>query len=188
MGISVPGFPNMFCGSGPYWTTANGSLIDPMNTASKYVVQVIQKLQFEHNIVGVEPNQEALDDWVEHAQTWVKGMVWSGNCPAWYKVSEGKNAGRTNAVWPGITLHMVKAMSKVRWEDYKIERRLSGKSNTNRFQFLGHGLVKESVDPELDDTPHFSLANIDPRWTKATRLTWVPGMQAVERPQVHGDH
>ena len=43
-------------------------------------------------------------------------------------------------MWPGITLYMVKAMSKVRWEDYDIERGLSEKSHTNRLQFLGHVL------------------------------------------------
>ena len=91
-------------------------------------------------------------------------------------------------MWPGITLYMVKAMSKVRWEDYDIERGLSEKSHTNRLQFLGHGLVEESLDIELEDSPHFSLANIDPRWKKATRMTWVPGMQAVEQPQADGDH
>ena len=188
MGISLPGFPNYFVGSGPYWTTANGSLIDPMNTASQYVVQVVQKLQIEHNILAVYPTEQAKDEWVEHAQTWVKGMVWSGDCPSWYKISSGPYAGRTNAVWPGITLHYVKVMTKVRWEDYHIERKVSGKTSTNRFQYLGHGLVGESENPELDDTPHVSLSAIDPRWAKAAGINWVPGMRPLEERKVNGFH
>lgn len=188
MGVALPEFPNYYTGTGPYWTTANGSLIDPMNTVSRYVVQVIQKLQVEHNILCVYPTKQALDEWVQHAQTWVKGMVWSGDCPAWYKIQSGPFAGRTNAVWPGITLHYVRAMKQIRWEDYHIERKASGQTTANRFQYFGHGLCKESEDLTLDDTPHFSLSAIDPRWTKAAGLTWIPGMQLVEEVQVNGVH
>ena len=180
MGLGFPGFPNFYCGNGPYWTAANGSLIDPMNTASMYVVQVIQKLQVEYNIISVEPTHQAMEEWVEHAQTWVKGMVWSGNCPAWYKIQSGPHAGRTNAVWPGITLHFVRAMNTVRWEDYDIRRRLSGQNHSNRFQYLGYGLMKETLDKSLDDTPHLGLKWIDPRWAKAAGLKWVKGMPIVE--------
>lgn len=162
MGISLPGFPNYFVGSGPYWTTANGSLIDPMNTASQYVVQVVQKLQIEHNILAVYPTEQAKDEWVEHAQTWVKGMVWSGDCPSWYKISSGPYAGRTNAVWPGITLHYVKVMTKVRWEDYHIERKVSGKTSTNRFQYLGHGLVGNPKIQSWTTLPMFHFQPLTP--------------------------
>ncbi|KEF54579.1 uncharacterized protein A1O9_09021 [Exophiala aquamarina CBS 119918] len=188
MGIAVPGFPNMFCGSGPYWTTANGSLEDPMNTSSRYIVQVAKKLQMEHNIVGIDPTDEALADWVEHAQAWVKGMVWSGDCKSWYKIYKGPYAGRTNALWPGITLHMVKALKTPRWEDYRIDRKLSSPSHANRFQYLGHGMVQEVIDSRLDDTPHFSLSEIDPRWAKATGMTWVPGMRPFSEEQANSVH
>ena len=91
MSVALAQFPNYFHGStGAYWPSANGSLIGPMDAVANYVVQVIQKLQMEHNIISVVPKQEAMDDFVEHAQTWLKGCAWSGDCPAWYKTQSGQ--------------------------------------------------------------------------------------------------
>ncbi|EAU31007.1 predicted protein [Aspergillus terreus NIH2624] len=171
MGIAVPEFPNYFYGTGPYWTTANGSLISSLNAASQYICQVVNKLQTEYNIVSVCPSRKATDDFVEHAQTWMKGAVWSGNCPSWYKIQKGRYAGRCDAVWPGITLHFVRALAAPRWEDYDIQydSREDG-SPGNRFAYLGRGFVPESVDPSADDSPHLNVRHIDERWTKAASL------------------
>ncbi|KAG5753025.1 hypothetical protein H9Q69_009918 [Fusarium xylarioides] len=180
MSVALAQFPNYFHGStGAYWPSANGSLIGPMDAVANYVVQVIQKLQMEHNIISVVPKQEAMDDFVEHAQTWLKGCAWSGDCPAWYKTQSGPLKGRVNLIWPGITLQFVRALSKVRWEDYDIKYAASGKKSTNRFLYLGDGLVKETFDPEMDDSPHIHLGAIDPRWTKAAGLSFVEGMKPL---------
>ncbi|KAH7006843.1 hypothetical protein EDB80DRAFT_842036 [Ilyonectria destructans] len=181
MAAALPNFPNYFYGStGAYWPSANGSLIGPMNAIAKYVVQVIQKMQVEHNIISLEPKQEAMEDFVEHAQTWLKGAAWSWNCPAWYKVQSGPLKGRVSLVWPGITLQFVKVLEKVRWEDYNIKYAATGKTSANRFLYLGNGLVKETLNPEMDDTPHVDLDAIDPRWVKAAGLTWTKGMRLLD--------
>ncbi|KAF5585023.1 sterigmatocystin biosynthesis monooxygenase stcW [Fusarium subglutinans] len=158
MSVALAQFPNYFHGStGAYWPSANGSLIGPMDAVANYVVQVVQKLQMEHNIISVVPKQEAMDDFVEHAQTWLKGC---------------------------ITLQFVRALSKVRWEDYDIKYAASGKKSTNRFLYLGDGLVKETFDPEMDDSPHIHLGAIDPRWAKAAGLTFISGMRSFKDSEV----
>ncbi|RKK76770.1 putative sterigmatocystin biosynthesis monooxygenase stcW [Fusarium oxysporum] len=180
MSVALAQFPNYFHGStGAYWPSANGSLIGPMDAVANYVVQVIQKLQMEHNIISVVPKQEAMDDFVEHAQTWLKGCAWSWDCPAWYKAHSGPLKGRVNVIWPGITLQFVRALSKVRWEDYDITYAASGKKSANRFLYLGDGLVKETFDPDMDDSPHIHLGAIDPRWAKAAGLSFVEGMKLL---------
>lgn len=180
MSVALARFPNYFHGStGAYWPSANGSLIGPMDAVANYVVQVIQKLQMEHNIISVVPKQEAMDDFVEHAQTWLKGCAWSWDCPAWYKAQSGPLKGRVNVIWPGITLQFVRALSKVRWEDYDIKYAASGKKSVNRFLYLGDGLVKETFNTEMDDTPHIHLGAIDPRWAKAAGLSFVEGMKPL---------
>lgn len=181
MAAALPNFPNYFYGStGAYWPSANGSLIGPMNTIAKYVVQVIQKMQVEHNIISLEPKQEAMEDFVEHAQTWLKGAAWSWNCPAWYKVQSGPLKGRVSLVWPGITPQFVKVLEKVRWEDYNIKYAATGKTRANRYLYLGNGLVEETLNPQMDDTPHVDLDAIDPRWVKAAGLTWTKGMRLLD--------
>ncbi|EGU82080.1 hypothetical protein FOXB_07403 [Fusarium oxysporum f. sp. conglutinans Fo5176] len=187
MSVSLAKFPNFFYGStGAYWPSDNGSLIDPMDAVGNYVVQVIQKLQMEHNIVSVVPKQEAMEDFVEHAQTWMKGAAWSWDCPAWYKARSGPLKGRVNVIWPGIILQFVRALENVRWEDYDIKYAPSGKIGTNRFLYMGDGLVKESFDEKLDDTPHIHLGAIDPRWAKAAGLTFVEGMRPLAGPLTNG--
>ncbi|GME65311.1 predicted protein [Neofusicoccum parvum] len=171
LGIGVPGFPNYFFGTGPYWTTANGSLISALNAASRYVVQAVTKLQTEISIRSITPSRAATDDFIEHAQQWLRGAVWAGNCPSWYKIQTGKHAGRVDAVWPGITLHFVKALDQPRWEDYEIEHvgRADG-SMGNRFSYLGNGFVPEMFDESMDDSPHIGLHNVDPVWARAVGL------------------
>jgi hydroxyversicolorone monooxygenase len=171
MGIAVPEFPNYFYGTGPYWTTANGSLISCLNAASQYVCKVVNKLQTENNIVSVCPSLMATEDFVEHAQTWIKSSVWSGNCPSWYKIQSGRHTGRVDAVWPGITLHFARALATPRWEDYDIEYdcREDG-SPGNRFAYLGNGFVPETFNASADDSPHLNFHSIDKRWINAARL------------------
>lgn len=171
MGIAVPGFPNYFYGTGPYWTTANGSLISALNAASKYIAQVVTKLQTEINVVSLCPSWKATEEFVEHAQTWMKGAVWAGDCPSWYKIKKGKHAGRVDAIWPGITLHFITAIATPRWEDYELEylRRKDG-SPGNRFAYLGAGFVPACVDPSKDDSPHTAIRHIDKRWIEAVGL------------------
>ncbi|KAF4337270.1 sterigmatocystin biosynthesis monooxygenase stcW [Fusarium beomiforme] len=188
LSVSLAKFPNFFYGAtGAYWPSANGSLIGPMDATANYVVQVIQKLQMEHNIISVAPKQEAMDDFAQHAQTWMKGAAWSWDCPAWYKARSGPLKGRVNVVWPGITLQFMRVLEKVRWEDYDIKYAATGKTSANRFLYLGDGLVKETFDTEMDDSPHVNLGAIDPRWAKAAGLTFVEGMRPLVEPLTNGN-
>lgn len=123
------------------------------------------------NIISICQSRKTTDDFVQHAQTWMKGAVWSGDCPSWYKIKKGKYAGRVDAVWPGITLHFGRVLETPRWEDYDIE--YSGRedgSTGNRFAYLGTGFVPETFDPSKDDSPHIGIHNIDMRWIKAASL------------------
>ncbi|KAL5585816.1 hypothetical protein FOVSG1_013508 [Fusarium oxysporum f. sp. vasinfectum] len=188
MSVALAQFPNLFYGStGAYWPSANGSLIGPMDAVANYVVQVIQKLQMEHNIISLVPKQEAMEDFAQHTQTWMKGAAWSWDCPSWYKAQSGPLKGRVNVIWPGITLQFVRVLEKVRWEDYDIRYAATGKTSANRFFYLGDGLVKETFDAEMDDTPHINLGAIDPRWAKAAGLTFVEGMRPLVEPLVNGN-
>ncbi|KAF9770569.1 hypothetical protein IL306_011866 [Fusarium sp. DS 682] len=188
LSVALAKFPNYFYGSaGAYGPSANGSLIGPMDAVANYVVKVIQKLQMEHNIVSVTPKQEAMEDFVQHTQTWMKGGAWSWDCPAWYKVQSGPLKGRVNVIWPGATLLFMRVLENVRWEDYDIKYAATGETTRNRFFYFGDGLVQETFDTELDDSPHINLGAIDPRWAKATGMTFVEGMRPLVEPLTDGN-
>ncbi|KAF2221482.1 hypothetical protein BDZ85DRAFT_17740 [Elsinoe ampelina] len=49
---------------------------------------------------------------------WIKYTVWKHDYRDWYKNNE---TGRVKAVWPGSSLHYMKAVETPRWEDFEIE-------------------------------------------------------------------
>jgi 4-hydroxyacetophenone monooxygenase len=77
LGITVPGFPNLFCMYGPGTNLAHGgSLIFHSECQMRYIEQCL-----EHLIDGghrtMEPTREVYEDWHARSQEAIKGLVWS---------------------------------------------------------------------------------------------------------------
>jgi 4-hydroxyacetophenone monooxygenase len=92
LGITVPGFPNLFCMYGPGTNLAHGgSLIFHSECQMRYISGCLGML-----IAGghraMEPTQEAHDDYYARTQKELEGLVWSHPSieHSWYKNSEGK--------------------------------------------------------------------------------------------------
>lgn len=66
-----------------------------------------------------------------------------------------------NAIWPGSSLHYIRAIGQPRYEDYEIEY-LPGK---NEWSYLGMGFTRELVE-KGDPSPYLKVENIDPEWLK----------------------
>lgn len=77
LGITVPGYPNLFCMYGPGTNLASGgSLIFHSECQMRYIAQCL-----EHLVGGghraMEPRQERCDDWVRRSQEEMATMVWA---------------------------------------------------------------------------------------------------------------
>jgi 4-hydroxyacetophenone monooxygenase len=77
LGITVPGFPNLFCMYGPGTNLAHGgSLIFHSECQMRYITQCL-----EHLIDGghqtMEPTQQRYDDWHARSQAEIQKLVWS---------------------------------------------------------------------------------------------------------------
>lgn len=77
LGITVPGFPNLFCMYGPGTNLAHGgSLIFHSECQMRYITRCLETL-----IAGghrtMEPRRERFDDWHERSQRELRGLVWS---------------------------------------------------------------------------------------------------------------
>ncbi|MGA3146563.1 MAG: NAD(P)/FAD-dependent oxidoreductase [Acidimicrobiales bacterium] len=77
LGITVPGFPNLFCMYGPGTNLAHGgSLIFHSECQMRYITQCLEEL-----IVGghrsMEPRQDKYEGWHERSQEEIKKLVWS---------------------------------------------------------------------------------------------------------------
>jgi 4-hydroxyacetophenone monooxygenase len=91
VGISVPGFPNLFCMYGPGTNLASGgSLIFHSECQMRYIEQCLQLLARGHR--AVEATTEATADWFRRTQAELDEMVWSHPAieHSWYKSDDGR--------------------------------------------------------------------------------------------------
>jgi 4-hydroxyacetophenone monooxygenase len=91
LGITVPGFPNLFCLYGPGTNLAHaGSIIFHSECQVRYVMASLEAM-VEHGFATMECKQEVHDAFNARLDAELARMVWS--LPAtnnWYKNSEGR--------------------------------------------------------------------------------------------------
>jgi 4-hydroxyacetophenone monooxygenase len=77
LGITVPGFPNLFCMYGPGTNLAHGgSLIFHSECQIRYITKCLEHLITEGHSV-MEPRRDCYDDWHVRTQAEIKTLVWS---------------------------------------------------------------------------------------------------------------
>lgn len=147
LGMTVENFPNLFLLMGPNSPTSHGSILPIMEWATRYIFQVIDKMQTE-NIKAIEPKSEAVQEYYNHTHELMKRLAWSSPCRSWFK--NGKVHGPVTAIYPGSRLHWFEMLKNVRWEDYDIDYR-----SDNRFSFMGNGFSQVECDSEGDPVWYF---------------------------------
>ncbi len=97
LGVTVPGFPNLFCLYGPNTNiVVNGSIIFFSEAEVHYVTQIIRHL-LEHDLRSVEPTLEAHDAYNERIDEGNARMAWgASDVNSWYK----NEFGRVAQNWP----------------------------------------------------------------------------------------
>ncbi|OCH84940.1 FAD/NAD-binding domain-containing protein [Obba rivulosa] len=131
--IAVDGFPNWFFSLGPNGCVGSGSLLIIMERQVAYAVQAAQKLQRER-LKSIEAMPAAVRDFDEYLEHHFPKTVYSEQCRSWYKM--GNEQGRVTGLYPGSSLHAVRALERPRWEDYTFEPLDPVR---NRFYWLGDG-------------------------------------------------
>lgn len=101
------------------------------------ILAIIQKIQKE-DIKSISPRVDITDEFMEHADLWVKRTAWSDPCPSWFK---GGLADGIPTIFPGSRLVLAELLEKPRYEDYAIEYR-----SMNRWAFLGNGFSTKEFD------------------------------------------
>jgi 4-hydroxyacetophenone monooxygenase len=91
LGITVPGFPNLFCLYGPGTNLAHaGSIIFHSECQVRYVMGCLEAL-IENGFSAMECRQEVHDAFVAKLEETLAGMVWSHpGMNSWYKNSQGR--------------------------------------------------------------------------------------------------
>ncbi|KAL8742626.1 MAG: hypothetical protein Q9190_004920 [Brigantiaea leucoxantha] len=115
LSLAVDGFPNYFMSLGPNSALGSGNLLILMERLANYIAKLCSKIQ-THNISSLQPSSSAVRNFTEFCDKYFAKTVFSEECNSWYKI--GRN-GRVAAVWPGSSLHSIRALDEVRWEDFE---------------------------------------------------------------------
>lgn len=122
-------------------TTVEKLMIVLAEAQADYMMKLIDRYQTS-NIATFAPRPEAITDFIQYKNEFMRGTVWADSCRSWYKSSQAD--GPVTALWPGSTLHYIEAMDEVRLEDWEVEY------EGNRFAWLGNGYSVTEVDPTAD--------------------------------------
>jgi 4-hydroxyacetophenone monooxygenase len=108
LGVTVPGFPNLFLTFGPGTHLAHGgSLIFQSELQMRYIDQCLQHL-VETNLHSLEPTAEAATEWHQRTQAEIKQMVWSHPAVkhSYFKNADGEihtvSPWRLNDYWAAV--------------------------------------------------------------------------------------
>jgi len=106
LGLTVPGFPNLFLTLGPNTGTGHTSTLLFIEPQVAHALACMQRVQREgRRWIAVRADVAAAQD--AALQRRLAGSVWS-HCSSWYRDENG----RIFAIWPGFTAEYVKAVRR----------------------------------------------------------------------------
>jgi len=139
LSITTDQFPNFFQSLGPNAGVGNGNLLIIIEAVALYVGQILQRLAQGH-VKTIEPKRKQVENFTNYCDAFFKRTVFSAECGSWYKSSppgtspDDRKRGRVTALWPGSSIHAVKALERVRWDDFEMKT-----VDGNDFGWFGDG-------------------------------------------------
>ena len=82
LGIAAANFPNLFLFIGPNGPASHSSLLPVLEWYTRYVFQVIEKMQTE-NVKAIAPKAQSVKDFYNHTHELMKRLAWSSACRSW---------------------------------------------------------------------------------------------------------
>ncbi|KAL4967067.1 flavin-containing monooxygenase [Aspergillus stella-maris] len=150
LGLATDGFPNFFQSLGPNSFQGAGNLLITMEQIHSYVAQILSRMAYD-NIGLVEPKPAQVEGFTRFCEAYFKRTVYSEKCASWYKTSppgaslEERETGQVTTLWPGSSLHCLKALERVRWEDYNLHT-----YDGNEMGWLGNGWTMAERQEQVD--------------------------------------
>lgn len=112
LGITVPGFPNLFLVYGPNTNLGGSSIISMMEPQAAYIGQVVDALR-DGRLRLAEVRDDVARAYDEEIQDRLRGSVWQ-SCSSWYATG----SGRVTTNWPGLVSEYRRRTAVARLEDF----------------------------------------------------------------------
>ena len=98
LGLSVPGFPNMFLLYGPNTNGGTGSVIHTLECGVGHVIAGLRELE-RTEASRIEVRREAADGFDRELRTALQGTVWHSGCTNWYVDENGNDPSQWPWLW-----------------------------------------------------------------------------------------
>ncbi|KAL2794663.1 hypothetical protein BJX66DRAFT_351131 [Aspergillus keveii] len=170
LGLATPGFPNFFQSLGPNSFQGAGNLLIMLEQIHSYLAEVVSRMAYE-NVGIVEPKQAPVERFTRYCEEYFQRTIYSAECASWYKTYPpgtpvaDRRVGKVTTLWLGSSLHCLKALKRVRWEDYEVQP-----YDGNEFGWFGNGwtvaereeeIDAENLTPYLDQTEFLDETDLD---------------------------
>lgn len=117
LGITIPGFPNLFLLYGPNTNLGHNSIILMLESQIRYVVDAVSRLSAD-GISWMDVKPEVHAAYSDEMQRRLSNTIWDRECTSWYKNAAGRNTNN----WPDFTFSYYAATRKLDPADYHFER------------------------------------------------------------------
>ncbi|PHK95520.1 cyclohexanone monooxygenase [Pseudoroseomonas rhizosphaerae] len=114
LGMTVPGFPNMFFLYGPNTNLGHNSILMMLEAQFRYILQAMEILEAE-GAAALDLRPAALTRFSTELQRALEGAAWSGGCTSWYKTAEGRIVNN----WSGTVAAYQDRTARLAREDYE---------------------------------------------------------------------
>ena len=98
LGLSVPGFPNMFLLYGPNTNGGTGSVIYVIEAGMAHVIAALRELERAH-ADRIEVSRETVDGFDRELRAALAGTVWHTGCTNWYVDENGNDPNQWPWLW-----------------------------------------------------------------------------------------
>ncbi len=98
LGITVPGFPNLFMLYGPNTNGGAGSVIYTVEAGAKHVVAALREIE-RARAKTIELREEAAVSFDRELREALDGSVWHTGCTSWYVDEHGNNPSQWPWLW-----------------------------------------------------------------------------------------
>jgi cation diffusion facilitator CzcD-associated flavoprotein CzcO len=98
LGMSVPGFPNMFLLYGPHTNGGSGSVIYTIEAGMAHVLAALEQLE-RAGAQSIEVRREAADAFDRELRDALAGTVWHSGCTNWYIDENGNDPNQWPWLW-----------------------------------------------------------------------------------------
>ena len=98
LGMSVPGFPNLFLLYGPNTNGGTGSVIYTIEAGIAHVIAALDELD-RADARRIEVRAEAADAFDRELRAALAGTVWHSGCTNWYVDENGNDPNQWPWLW-----------------------------------------------------------------------------------------